>query len=65
MFKIIKANSYKKRGFAFVYLAQDDKKQLYAIKVIKCVSKEVTENAKKEGILLSRLNHDNIIKIKV
>ncbi|RCH99633.1 hypothetical protein CU097_015563 [Rhizopus azygosporus] len=51
-------------GFAFVYLAQDDKKQLYAIKVIKCVSKELTENAKKEGILLSRLNHDNIIKIK-
>ncbi|CAO3695682.1 unnamed protein product [Rhizopus stolonifer] len=51
-------------GFSFIYLAQDQHHKRYAVKIIKCTSKETTENAKREGILLSRFSHDNIIKIK-
>ncbi|KAG2199806.1 hypothetical protein INT47_009419 [Mucor saturninus] len=51
-------------GFSFVYLAEDEKKQLYAIKTIRCkMGKEVAENAIKEAIMTDRFQHQNIIKI--
>ena len=52
-------------GFSFVYLAQDDNKELYAIKAIRCkMGKEVAENAIKEAIITNRFEHKNIIKIE-
>lgn len=53
------------RGFSFVYLAQDDTKQLFAIKTIRCkMGKEVAQNAIKEAIITNRFQHKNIIKIE-
>lgn len=53
-------------GFSFVYLAQDDMKQPFAIKTIRCkMGKEVAQNAIKEAIITDRFQHKNIIKIEV
>jgi hypothetical protein len=47
-------------------LAEDDKKDLYAIKTIRCkMGKEVADNARKEAIVTNRFGHRNIIKIVV
>ncbi|CAO3633472.1 unnamed protein product [Mucor fragilis] len=52
-------------GFSFVYLAQDDMKQPFAIKTIRCkMGKEVAQNAIKEAIITDRFQHKNIIKIE-
>lgn len=49
-----------------MYLAQDDNKQLFAIKTIRCkMGKEVAQNAIKEAIITNRFQHKNIIKIEV
>lgn len=54
------------RGFSFVYLAQDDKKDFYAIKTIRCVmGKEIADKARKGAIITNRFQHKNIIKIVV
>jgi serine/threonine kinase 16 len=54
------------RGFSFVYLAKDDKNDMYAIKTIRCkMGKEVADNARKEAIITNRFQHKNIIKIVV
>lgn len=49
-----------------MYLAQDDTKQLFAVKTIRCkMGKEVAQNAIKEAIITNRFQHKNIIKIEV
>ncbi|KAI8641341.1 kinase-like domain-containing protein [Parasitella parasitica] len=54
-----------KKGFSIVYLAEDDNKQLFAVKKICCkMGKEVAEKAVKEAIITDRLQHKNIIKIE-
>ncbi|KAI8990797.1 kinase-like domain-containing protein [Mycotypha africana] len=51
-------------GFALVYLAEDDNKDLFAVKVIRCkTGNEVVEKAKREAIITDRFQHENIIKI--
>ncbi|KAI8073484.1 kinase-like domain-containing protein [Gilbertella persicaria] len=50
-------------GFSFVYLAEDDNKQLYAVKAIRCKEKQVAKNAIKEALVTDRFQHENIIKI--
>ncbi|KAI9254924.1 kinase-like domain-containing protein [Helicostylum pulchrum] len=51
-------------GFSFVYLAQDEQKQMYAVKTIRCqMGKEVAANAVREAIITDRFQHPNIIKI--
>ncbi|KAI7906824.1 kinase-like domain-containing protein, partial [Cokeromyces recurvatus] len=51
-------------GFSFVYLAEDDNKELFAIKTIHCkMGKEIADKAIKEAIITDRFQHKNIIKI--
>ncbi|KAI9472031.1 MAG: kinase-like domain-containing protein [Benjaminiella poitrasii] len=51
-------------GFSFVYLAEDDNKELFAIKVIRCkMDNQITKNAIKEAIVTDRFKHKNIIQI--
>jgi hypothetical protein len=53
-------------GFSFVYLAEGDNKDLFAVKTIRCkMGKEVAENAIREAIITNRFQHENIIKIVV
>lgn len=52
-------------GFAFIYLAEDQHGQRYAIKLVRCTSKGIADKSKREGIILSKFNHKNIIKIEV
>ncbi|CEP11100.1 hypothetical protein [Parasitella parasitica] len=52
-------------GFSIVYLAEDENKQLFAVKAIRCkMGKEEAEKAIKEAIITDRLQHKNIIKIE-
>ncbi|KAI9282655.1 kinase-like domain-containing protein [Sporodiniella umbellata] len=51
-------------GFSYIYLAQNQRNAEYAVKVIKCNNRETTDRAIREGILLSRFNHKNIIKVE-
>lgn len=51
-------------GFAFIYLAEDQHGQRYAIKLVRCTSKGIADKSKREGIILSKFNHKNIIKIE-
>jgi hypothetical protein len=46
-------------------LAEDQHGQKYAIKLVRCTSKGIADNSKREGIILSKFNHKNIIKIEV
>lgn len=51
-------------GFSFVYLAEDENKEQFAVKTIRCATgKDVAVNALKEAIVTDRLQHENIIKI--
>lgn len=53
-------------GFSFVYLAEDDNKELYAVKTIRCkMGKEVADNARREAFITNRFQHKNIIQIVV
>ncbi|CAO3616212.1 unnamed protein product [Mucor hiemalis] len=51
-------------GFSFVYLAEDENKELFAVKTIRCLmGKDVAESAVKEAIVTNQFQHENIIKI--
>lgn len=54
------------RGFSFVYLAENDQKEKFAIKTIRCkMGKELVNQAFKEAIMTDRFQHKNIIRIVV